>query len=667
MIKKRKDCFWGMHMDFHAKPAEGIVIGANTTEADIREICEIMRPDFMQIDCKGHPGWASYPSKMGNAMPHIAGDPLATFRKVTKEYGVALYMHYSGVYEKKYFAEHPELSVMDADGNYTDGAWLNDRTYLDELLVPQISELVDKYEIDGIWTDGDCWYARPDYRPETIADFEKTTGINLNGQKPRSMDDPYFKEYLDYTREQFRGFLKYFVDKLHAKYPDLQICSNWAYSHHMFEEIKIDVDFLSGDFFFNNCPNSARFAGRCLAQHNVPWDLMAYGMRFLVYNTPLVPSKYPAQMMQDVAEVIAIGGSVQELFSQHIDGSPSMNHWRTMKPVADFVRAREPFCFRGKLMPQIAMLASKYDREYEMPFPYCTQGTEKWQGLTSLICEAGHSLEIVSEHRLARGKQCPIMVVPELYKGVGADTVAELRDYVENGGNLVLVGSNTAQFFSENGFPFTADYDVPLPEILGFANCDIGHEKGTINKSIPTYFSLDNLRFGVTVGACHVKAEGETVGQLCHHFDHPGVPFAKIIPMGKGKLAVIAANIGSEYAMGTQKLHRDLFNRIADAMYVPMVKLEQAKDLIEVVALEKDGKRMIQLINSNGQHANERCVTEDHIPPALDIDLSIACDTAPTALIWQPEGKPLAFTYRDGRAYTRIDRLDIHNVIEVVE
>ena len=88
-MKKRKDSFFGLHFDFHANPKDGLQ-GATLEESDIRTICRELKPDFIQIDCKGHPGWASYPSKLGNAMPEFKLDTLALWRKVTREEDVAL-------------------------------------------------------------------------------------------------------------------------------------------------------------------------------------------------------------------------------------------------------------------------------------------------------------------------------------------------------------------------------------------------------------------------------------------------------------------------------------------------------------------------------------------------------------------------------------------------
>jgi hypothetical protein len=32
-------------------------------------------------------------------------------------------------------------------------------------MIPQLKEAIEKYDIDGVWVDGDCWGAEPDYSP----------------------------------------------------------------------------------------------------------------------------------------------------------------------------------------------------------------------------------------------------------------------------------------------------------------------------------------------------------------------------------------------------------------------------------------------------------------------------------------------------------------------
>ena len=95
---RRDQSFLGIHFDFHAGAANKN-IGANTTPEMVGTILDMVHPDYIQIDCKGHPGYSSYPTKVGNPAPGLVTDPLVVWRKVTADRGVGLYMHYSGVWD----------------------------------------------------------------------------------------------------------------------------------------------------------------------------------------------------------------------------------------------------------------------------------------------------------------------------------------------------------------------------------------------------------------------------------------------------------------------------------------------------------------------------------------------------------------------------------------
>lgn len=97
---RRADSFFGVHFDFHAG-MDCNEIGNNLNEDSILAILNIIKPDFIQIDCKGHPGLSSYPTKVGNKAPGFICDPLKIWRSATNKKNVALYMHYSGVYDEQ--------------------------------------------------------------------------------------------------------------------------------------------------------------------------------------------------------------------------------------------------------------------------------------------------------------------------------------------------------------------------------------------------------------------------------------------------------------------------------------------------------------------------------------------------------------------------------------
>ena len=116
---RRDQSFLGIHFDFHAGAANKN-IGVNTTPEMVGTILDMVHPDYIQVDCKGHPGYSSYPTEVGNPAPGVVTDPLAVWRKVTADRGVGLYMHYSGVWDARAVEIHPEWAIKDPAGNPSD-------------------------------------------------------------------------------------------------------------------------------------------------------------------------------------------------------------------------------------------------------------------------------------------------------------------------------------------------------------------------------------------------------------------------------------------------------------------------------------------------------------------------------------------------------------------
>ncbi|MBO5110799.1 MAG: hypothetical protein J6D21_08795 [Clostridia bacterium] len=666
-VKKRIDSFWGLHLDYHATPKDGLQ-GETLTEENVRAICQSLKPDFIQIDCKGHPGWASYPSKVGNAMPEFAKDTLALWRKVTREEGVALYMHYSGVYDRKYCSEHPEENSMWADGTYTEGATCLGGKYVEDLMIPQLLELAGDYGVDGVWVDGDCWMAHPDFRPDSLAAFERETGIDLAGQIPSDRSHPQFEAYREFHRELFRRYVRYYVDAVHAQYPEFQIASNWAFSDHMPEPVTANVDFLSGDLNPTNSFHSARYAARALAQQEMPWDLMAWNFRQGIGIRSGYAPKHPIQIMQEAAAVISTGGAFQDYVPQLRDGSPNMVELNNLAEVSAFVRARKDWCFRGTPIHQAALLLSTYDRHRESWTLYQRTGYERAMGATALLCDIGQSLEIICEHTLAAHRdEYKMIVIPELYAGLADETVDRLLDYVKNGGSLLLIGKKTCSLFaSRPDVPFTVKDRAEFVATAEQATQD-GHNNRTSRDYQPYVFTLDHARYGAAFSPCEIVAADGVTEAYVGERNRQTAPVAVTVSYGAGQICAIGFDVGAQYLSGAQYLHRTLLRQVTDRLYTPLARVESACGRLELMALKKDGRLMLQLVNAGGTHADSASATDDCIPPVLDIKLSLTLSKPPKKLILQPEGRELPFTCEEDKIIVTVDRLNIHSTLVVEE
>ena len=665
--KNRAECFWGIHSDFHAHPNYGTIVGATLKEEDIRTICENVKPDFIQIDCKGHPGYASYPTEIGNAMP-MAFDTLAMWRRITEEYGIRLYMHISGVFDRKYCEEHPEDATIFADQTPSPSVRL-DGKYLDDYFIPQVCELVEKYAIDGIWVDGDCWMVDIDYRADAIKAFEQKMGISLGGNVPTKKGDPYFEELLEFTREKYRKFLNYYVDTLHAKYPNLEICVNWAFSDHMPEPVCANVDFLSGDLDNQKGVYSSRYAGRALALQGKPWDLMSWGFRHNIYGTPITPPKHPLQLMQEAAAVIALGGAYQNNILQFSDGSHDVDRLVMDASLEEFMRERRPYCHGGKIIDQAVILIPSSDRYKEMNRPFTREGREKFYGLTSLLCDSGESLGIVNEYMIKDNiSKYPLVILPELYSDLESEIVETIRSYVMEGGSLMVTGTKTAKQLADAGFPFTAEEYTEYPYIPGWCYHSTAYIKRQFPYGMPAYFSVEGgVDYGVTVGPVTVNAENAMVLATLHPSlqDKKGLPMAIVTAYGKGKIGVIGINIGTQYNDSVQYQHRDLIRKMTTMLYDPIARVESSNGICEIVCLSVNGRLMLQVLNAEGGHRDPLLATENYIPPLESVVISIRDDVDIDKVVLRPENKDLEVKRYNGRNYFKIPKVAIHSIAEI--
>lgn len=484
---KRADSFLGIHFDFHAGE-DCDRVGQRTTLEMVELVIDKVRPDYIQIDCKGHRGYSSYPTNVGNPAPGFVGDPLRIWREATRKRGIALFMHYSGVWDYHAVATHPEWAAVNADGKPNNRATSVFGPYVDALMIPQLRELAGKYGVDGVWVDGDCWGTVPDYGKTAVREFRKLTEAKL---APRKADEPYWNEWMDFNREAFRRYLRHYVDELKASHPQFQVISNWAFSDHMPEPVSANVVGLSGDFSPDDSVNSARFAGRCLENQGMPWDLMSWS-----FSRKTRKQKPAMQLMQEAALVLAIGGGYQAYFKQDRDGAlRNPAEMDVMAEVARFCRARQAYCHRSVAIPQIALLYSTAGHYRESPRLFHWAGsngvTVLRKALTQILLNQ-YGVQILSEHNL-KGKmsQWPVIIVPG-WKYLEPGFRNELVAYAKSGGRLLLIGPGPVGLFEtelkqsddstivsidavDDAFPSVLKKVLPKPivEVKGSTDVDI--------------------------------------------------------------------------------------------------------------------------------------------------------------------------------------------------
>lgn len=639
---------WGLHFDFHATLDDLGEIGKDLTREMIETIIDKARPDYIQVDCKGHPGIASYPTEVGVPARTFHSDPLKLWREVTAEKGVALLVHFSGIWDFEMVKRQPEWASHNAEGQPSKESTSTFGPYAQESLIPQLKEIIDRYDVDGVWIDGDCWGVELDYSAVAIQKFREA--YSFTGPIPQVPGDSGFESWSEFNRDGFRAYLRTITKQLHKHSPCFQIASNWAYSSFMPEPVGSEVDFLSGDLSPQNSVNSARLEARVIAGQGRSWDLMSWSFN-KVPGDLLLSTKSAVQIMQEAAVVTSLGGGFQLYLKQRRDASVHLWPMDTLAEVEKLIRARQPWCGQAELVPQVGVLLSRhalYQTSGRVFGPW-KELLDGVHGALQALLEAGQVVDIVMEHTLEeRLGSYPLIVIPEW--GHMEELIKQrLITYVEQGGKLLLIGPDAVKLFA--------------------CKLGIGELKQAGKERM--WLSHEERMSGLETPIVYAEATGfrEVIGQLYEENDSigPSLPAATIIPMGQGEVGCVWFSFGNSFLTKRTSVQRDFLGSVTRRLFSkPMVEVQGAHyHAVDVVLTRDDGRLILHLINTSGPHADANISVYDDLQPIGPLHVRIREVDQPQRILLQPRGVELQFGYQEKELIIHDLNVHLHEIVVI--
>ncbi|RPJ49658.1 MAG: hypothetical protein EHM21_06580, partial [Chloroflexi bacterium] len=449
--------YFGLHYDLHAGK-EDTELGLRAVPAELVPLLMLSGADFVQTDCKGHPGYTSWFSQAAEASipPKLQADALQGWRAATQQLNLPLHCHYSGIWDKAAGEKHPEWTLIGPGGDYTGPPSPDSATagkpermcprsdYLDRLMIPQMLELVDRYNVNGFWIDGDLWASEPCYCPRCRAEFTRRTGIP---EPPKEPGEPNWPQWVSFALDSFYEYVARYCDAVHKHSPGVLVCSNWLQTFRNPGPPVAPTDWISGDNAWIWGMDGSRCEARFISTRGKHWDIMLWGF-FCSHGMGLPDSPWtfkPVQMLQQEAAVtLALGCALQVYEHPESVRSGQLIHWRIerIRQVNQFVKARQELCQDTETIPQIAVLHSEHHTRQNMgrnlmwgvdPAPV--------QGAVYSLLENHYNVDILDEWALLpRLKDFPVVVSPE-QNDLSAEMVSALKEYTEQGGKLLLSGT----------------------------------------------------------------------------------------------------------------------------------------------------------------------------------------------------------------------------------
>lgn len=645
-----EETLYNIHFDHHTHPGQK-ELGAGTVAEKLTEFLKQTKPDLVQYHAKGHPGYATYPTKAGTANPNMKRDVLRVWRDVTRPLGIKFTVYYSGGVDSLVAQKHPDWCRKKPDGSPQENiagpspSLCCNSPYADKIVVPMVRELIRQYDVDGFWFDGENWSVLPCWCPYCKKRFEEETGKPM----PTRGDEAHFPRFLQFQRDSFVRYIEKVAKVVHSTKKGCLFATNWGYTVRQPDNVPDFVDWLSGDIPPTHGLEQASLEARFLSTRGKPFDLMTFDQCYTWSENPPQP-KLPIQLMQEAAVIISNGGRFFVWDNPRPDGSLCSPFAETLAEVGQFIRQRQKWCLQTRSIPDVAILHSQthhylYGSGLFDYGPVLDALRGAHVALTELHCHT----DIVNEDTLIRSaERYNTVVVPEL-RGLPAPVVNALVKFVEQGGQLLVTGPVENPRLAELCGIYTENQ--PVME-AGFASLS-PHGPWVYR---PIYY---------------IQPSGATVLTRVTLTDDPANPMKRagltfLFQPRKGRVVYIAADIFREYYERRHPRLRALIGEALDTLTKKRRLRAEAPPQVELALREKDGSLIVHLINRTvGKDTARGNYYVESIPPLFNLGIDLQLPSKPKEVLVYPGREKPDWEYEKDRLKVKIRRLDIHACVVV--
>jgi len=633
------DSFFILHYDHHYSLNDIPVPISGFDPDQVRRHLEAVRPDVVQYYAKGHPGLVPYPTLYANQLytiPDHSPDLLLAYREITRELGIRFVIAYSGLVDYQAANNRPDWLRVRSDGQpYQPRVLCPNTGYVEELLLLQLGELLERYAPDGLWIDAENWTVSPCYCTFCESEYQ----MMKSRSAPLDRRDPYWSDWLEFHRTSFQRYLTRVARFVHEATPDVVYASNAAFCTHQPEALPgvlgAEPDRLTWDLSPAYAVRQASLEARFLTRQGVPFDLMTWNQcsarpwaRGRLPALPAYPKSFE-HLAQEGAAILANGGRWSVWVSAYRDDALPDSQLEVLAQAAEFARERQPWSHGTESGAYVAVLHSAATHAeagnglYD-PGP----SLDRVRGAHQALLELHHPHDIVNEETLlAHLDEYQVIVLPE-QTALPATLDVPLLAWVERGGRLVASGRVAPRVIE----------DVPtfsLEEALGV--------RWTGRQADGGWFRRGNLPLQVPGPVYDVALAGaETVLPLLQSgheaLQNPtGYSAVTRNGYGQGEAYYIAADLFTAFHRSQYPALRDLVGDVLElALPVPSIQTT-APPTIEIALRARGDETIFHFVNhAPGKSLAQNNAFVESVPPSPPFSITLQVLEQPAAVRLQP-------------------------------
>lgn len=618
-------------------------------------------------------GYSYYPTRFGVVHPGLACDFTGDFTRALKARGIRCLAYFNLGQERHLHRAHPEWVVnRDPAGQVPDAAGLGEvasmcqRTpYMEESGIPQMLELIGKYDVDGFFVDifmhqtleGVC------YCPSCAAGFREHAGDAL----PRQDEDPQAFAYRRWANATFGTVIERTFHALAAAKPEVLLLINWGYMTRFPVTPPPFIRQLTWDTPVPKVGNFAwnfSFESRYLSTlRDVTWSVMnTRGNSWQEYSL-----REPEALLQECATSIAAGGGTYLADVGHPSGPLDPAVYEVFGQVNRRSLELEPFTRGCVPVPDVAVLHSADSVWSKAP----CRPAPAWPPAAAYHSVCGAHKALVEGH-----VQTAILNSDTLSDTLGEYRALVLADqrilsqregdairrFVAQGGGLVAFAGTGVRGTDNQVLADFALADVLGVRLVGMTPYATSYLRVPHGGAVPGVPAMDVQVVGPSARIEAVQArplldsvppyEGLVGGVPPAAVDADG-PGVTVNTWGQGTAVYCAVDLCTALFTEATPMLRRLILWLLDLAHPQAQRTIAVADApvgVEVFYNSRGAQRFVHLVNYGCDKRETGTPQTQDFPAHPDLRVSVALDDPPQRITQVPAGTPIATEFAGGRA-----------------
>jgi hypothetical protein len=658
--------FRKMHFDLHT-PGEVEGLGRDFDGARFAQQLRSAHVEAICFFAKSAYGWSHYPTSLGAPHPHLERDLLGEAVAACHAVGIRLLAYYCIEVLPPPLAEaHPEWLARRADGSphLEAGRALAcvNSSVQDELILPQLREIVGRYEVDGVFFDG---YPALHFICHCPA-CQELFGRPL----PAGPEDPQWNAYHRWQRARLHGWCTETAEAIHQVRPEALVGVNWLACNRYAEPVPAGIDYLTADYpVSDNCALGTSYQLAGWSWRDWPCDVMNARMLHWWQDWTCRPLE---ALKTETAAALARGGRLFWGDLLPIESAmPDPDVLELARATFEFSLPREELARGATPVADVALVNSVAAHLALSRGPSIDE--TPLRGAFLALVEGSWTAEILLDVDLAEHlRRYQTVVLPGLSL-LEDEAVAVVRDFVAAGGGLVVC----ADVGSEETIRALAEVLGVVP-VTGPAY-DRAYVRVPEERAADLWPAWEEVRPKVLVLGTPLLVEVTSAESLCPliapgpSYQLGARPPAEATPypaltlhrFGQGRAAFAALPLARDFWARGNSGAKHLLNGLVNLVTPhPTVQVE-APEAVEVTLAQRGPDLIVHLLS---YHAGRR----PGLPPAVertaplqDLKVRLRCPFDPSEVQQEPEGRPLDWRWEEDSLSIRVPRMHLHTAVVV--